>query len=277
MADETPQPEVKPQQPRAPRPARPPRVQGPTLTQHLDQLGTYAVRDLLPDLGEGLERHFPDTAAALPKERWRQVGWTLAGLLGVYWLVGLGPELAQSLVWLGGIGVVGYTGWHVMGHWRRTHRDETARRFAQHAGELRSASETERIAALAALDQLGYDNPRYRLALVSLLMAWLAGRSGGHDVAVAVQMVAEFRALLAETVEAEEPEDEVFEEHHADGMVLGPEPEPVLIADEPDEIEAEPVTALEVIPAEAETELAVADAPEAQPDGPAIPQQRAKH
>jgi hypothetical protein len=178
------------------------------VTEQLDQLGQFVVRDLLPELGYGLERNFPGTAAALPRERWRQVGWTLLGLTGVYWIAGLGPELAQSLVWLAGIGVGGYTGWHVLRHWRQARRDDTAHRFTQHAADLSAEDETARIAALASLDQLAYDNPRYRLALVSLLSAALQQRAadgarGGSDAAVVVQMLAEFRLLLMDQPERE--------------------------------------------------------------------------
>lgn len=168
------------------------------LLQQFDQLARFVIRELPAQLMEGLQRNFPQTADALPAARWRQLGWVLLGLAGVSWLVNLGPEMAQSLVWLGGIGVGGYAGWHILAHHRQLRRDETAQRFGTLTARLGAESAEERIAALAQLDQLAYDHPRYRPPLVALLSAWLPGRSGGHDTVIAATMLAEFRELLAD-------------------------------------------------------------------------------
>jgi hypothetical protein len=175
---------------------------GMVLTQ-LDSAIAYLVRDFLPALRDGLRHNFPAASAALPPAQWQRLGLAAAALLGVNWLVTLGPETAGSLVSLGWIGLAGFAGWSVLQQARLTRVDATAQRFAQHTAELSAAAFETRIAGLAGLDQLAFDHPRYRRPLVHLLAAWLAGREqagagDGHDCAVARQMLAEFHQLLAQ-------------------------------------------------------------------------------
>lgn len=196
-----------------------------TFLSQVDEAVAYLVRDFVPALMDGIDRNFPAASAALPAAKWRQIGLAALGLVGIDWLIGLGPETANSLVWVGVLGLAGYTGWSITNQARLTRQDQTARRFGEHTAGLSAVAVEERIAALAALDQLAYDHPRYRRPLVHLLTAWLDGRAAlghaaasGADSSVARQMLLEFhQMLLAETDTEREPllEDLLLEHHRA--------------------------------------------------------------
>jgi hypothetical protein len=169
------------------------------VVQQLDETAAWVVRDMPAQLSEGLRRNFPLASSALPAARWKLLGVAALGLIGVNWLIGLPPATAQVLLGYCALGMTAYAGWSVLAHSRRLASDAQGRNFAEHSARLSHELAEQRIAALAALDQLAYDHPRYRRPLVHLLAAWLderarlgAEQAVGHDCAVARQMLAEF-------------------------------------------------------------------------------------
>jgi hypothetical protein len=165
----------------------------PPLLAQLDEAAVFIFRDAWPRFTAWLRRSFPRAAQALPSERWAALGWAALGLLAVDGIVGLGPRTGHNVTLLLGFGLAGYAGWQVWRRMQQMRRDDLA--------QLGAESMELRIAALGALDQLAYDNPRYRLPLVHLLGAWLDGRgpeqANGRDGAVARKMVEEFTEMLA--------------------------------------------------------------------------------
>jgi hypothetical protein len=234
----------------------------PPLLAQLDEAAVFIFRDGWPRFTAWLRRSFPRAAEALPSERWAQIGWAALALVGVDWVVRLGPETGHNVTLFVGWSLAGIAGWHVWRRLQQTRRDELAQHFVQLTSQLGAESMELRIAALGALDQLAYDNPRYRLPLLHLLLAWLDGRqaeqAADHDSAVARQMVQEFRELLA----AEPGDAEPFAVPAAapvaaaEAAPAGP-PEPASAATP---AAAEPVAPLEVVPTEiGTTELAATE------------------